>query len=251
MLRQAVWDTSTMMEGQGGRPQRPSWPEWVAGIPMGLFLRKSYRGQPGGRYPFGDPVVMLNDRSEALVRLAEKLAESGGSDGPAVEELRNLARRNRHDLLVAASWFELGGRDRESRRANRGRRLLQAAAGDGDVAAMSAEEEQSISVVEEWMACDPPRRFQALVEVEPRLGPLEASARSDDFRTPEDLFKMEADDPRRVLVALHDLIGPHGLHKDHPLLGRSAVASDATRYLYVLIDERGDEGTSRLMQGDR
>jgi hypothetical protein len=96
-------------------------------------------------------------------------------------------------------------------------------------------------VIEEWMALDPPARFRALVEVEPRLGPLEASVRSDTFGTPDDLFKMEADDPRRVLAALHDLIGPHSLHKDHPLLGRTTVASDAARYLYDLIDRRGDE----------
>lgn len=207
---------------------------------MGLFLRKSYRGQRGRRDPFGDPVVILNDRSEALVRRAEQLAAEDRADGGAVDELRRAARSKRHDLLVAASWFEVGGRDRESHSANLARRLLQAAAGDGHLSVISAEEEQSIAVVEEWLTLHPSDRFHALVDVEPRLGVLEATARWEHFRAPTDLFKMGRDDPRRVLDAAHELVGPDGVHKDHPLLGRTAVATDAARYLYDLMTQRGN-----------
>jgi len=210
---------------------------------MGLFLRKAYRGQLGRRDPFGDPVVILNDRSEALVRRAEQLAAKDRADRAAVAELRRAARSERHDLLVAASWFEVGGRDRESRSANLARRLLQAAADDGDLSQMSADEEQCIGVVEGWLALDPADRFRSLVELEPRLGALEASARSEDFRAPMELFTVESDDPRRVLGAVHDLVGPHSGHKDHPLLGRTVVATDAARYLYDLMEQRENRDT--------
>jgi hypothetical protein len=224
-----------------GVPERPSWRKMAAGLPVGLFLHMAHRRQLGRRDPFGDVVVILNDRSEGLVRRAEQLAAEDRADRAAVEELRRAARSKRHDLLVAASWFEIGGQDRESRSANLARRLLQAAAGDGDLSAMSAEEDHTIGVVEDWLALGPASRFQALVDIEPRLGTLEATARSEDFRAPADVFKLGGrDDPRRVLGAVHDLVGPHGVHKEHPLLGRTAVATDAARYLYDLIEQRGN-----------
>ena len=203
-------------------------------LALGLALRRAYRRQLDSD-GFNGPGGVLNDRSQVLTHRAEQLAAAGRTDSQAIEELKQLARSNNHDLLVAAHWFQLGGRDRESSQANLARRLLEAAAGGGDLAPLSAEEHDAITAVETWRALEQPDRYHALVTLEPQLGVLESRARTESFHSPSDPFKMEANDPRLLLQEVHALIGPLSPHRDDPLLGSDAVTTDAAKYLYTLI----------------
>ena len=207
----------------------------VAMLFLGRKLQRTYRHQLDTSN--NPEVVILNDRAKAIVDRAQALADAGREDAEAITELKELAGRHDHDLRVAVASFRQDGRDRESRLADRARRLLEAAASGEPIRPAGEDAEYRFRQLEEWHAVDQPARFRQLAAIEPRLARLEGEARSGRYGLPgPDPLHMSPDDPRHIGRELNHLLGPDGAHKDHPLLGTAFVASDTARYLWELTE---------------
>lgn len=98
----------------------------LAVVRPGPALRRGYRGQSDSTDD-APTIVMLNDRSKALVELARELANEGRDDAGAVAELVTAANRHRRDLRMARRACQFNGRHHEMGVENLAYRLLDAA----------------------------------------------------------------------------------------------------------------------------
>lgn len=119
--------------------------------------------------------------SAAVLELANRLALAGREDLGAVSELRTLAGGDSRTLRWAFRGSRFGGYHHEFRHANRTSRLLLAALRNVVVPPVSREDQLLIEEVEQLKALPRDERWGRLVELQPRLGDLEARVRSGAF----------------------------------------------------------------------
>jgi hypothetical protein len=151
-------------------------------IKAGIALRKGFRGQDldDERPEF----VMHNEKSNAILALAQDLAADEREDEDAVEDIRKLAGRNEFALRLAALGARQWGQHDEFPIPNLTHRLLQAAVSGRPVAPLDPRDQERLEQIEEVSQLPRDQIWQLLVDREPRLQELEAEAESGRFGPP-------------------------------------------------------------------
>jgi hypothetical protein len=141
-------------------------------------------------------------------------------------------------LRVAALSFRQENRDRESRVADRARRLLEAAASKEPVAPVSDEAEEMLRQFDQLGDLDRAGRFALLAEREPRLAELKAEVLSGRYgKFPEgydgqDMWAQLG----HVEQRMYELVGSRAMHPADALLRSDSVAQDAYYHLWDLME---------------
>jgi hypothetical protein len=187
-------------------------------------------------------LVMLDDRSKALLHRAEQLAAGQREDPAAVEELVGIAGRHRRALQIAALGARQNGQHHDYSWSNRAHRLLQAALTGAPIAPISPDEQARFDLLDEFFDLDPAAQWSELVNREPRLAALEPAACAGKFavtRRALDLLSLPHEQRAGAARAnlrqrqerddlLRPLVGPKSGQTD-VLLG-SRLAAEATSY---------------------
>jgi hypothetical protein len=204
-------------------------------IKAGLALRKGFRGQDldAERPEF----VMHDEKSRAILDLAQDLAADEREDDDAVAEIRKLAGRNQFALRLAALGARQWGQHREATIPNLAHRLLQAAITGKPVAQLTRDERERLQELDDFAELDRDEAWRTLVDREPRLRELDDEAKAGDFGGP--LTRWDETLPRleQQQIARKRLEGMQRLNERvEPLLGPESGSEDTLLRTHIALE---------------
>jgi len=182
-------------------------------------------------------MVLSGPKVEALNQLANDLAERGRDDQDVVQQLRAAAGRHHRLLTRALALQKLGshGGLSDSRIWDRAERLLEAAAANQPIRAVSVEQEAWFRQVDALEAGGWDAAFQRLVVRVPGLAVVEREvrARVDENKSNGVEFPIDDDWWGVICDQLDELVGPKADLLD-PILRSSAAVEIARIHLGTL-----------------
>jgi hypothetical protein len=194
-------------------------------------------------------VVMLDDRSRAILDRAREFAAEEREDPDAVQELVELAGRHRRALELAALGARQFGAHRQHPIPNRAHRLLQAALAGTPVEPPARGDEVTMTLVEALLAMEPQAQWTELISREPRLDDLADKVRAGHYgrsvpmpgqppRDPEERQELLSSlgRERKLRETLAVLVGPTSDQAD-PLLHSETALNVAWLHLRQLREE--------------